>query len=157
MKKIILLLFISLISSLGYAQKERVLLLSMQDGTSVTFFLKEKPRVTFSGEMLEIISEASQANVKRTEVREIKFVMQEDSEIAIDEAKASENVGIDNEMIVIENIEQGSVVKVLTIDGRIVATEAAAENNSARISLTSLSAGIYLLNYNDTIIKFIKR
>lgn len=157
MKKIILLLFISLISSLGYAQKERVLLLSMQDGTSVTFFLKEKPRVTFSGEMLEIISEASQANVKRSEVREIKFVMQEDPETAIDEAKASENVGIDNEMIVIENIEQGSVVKVLTIDGRIVATEAADENNSVRISLASLSAGIYLLNYNDTTIKFIKR
>ena len=155
MKKLFLLLFVFLISGMAYAQKDRVLSLSMYDGTSVTFFLKDKPRVTFEGDYVEVVAETSQSKIKRSDVAEIKFLYEEDN-AGIDETKVNETVGIGNEYVFVGNLQTGCSVKVLSVDGRLVIDEAADENGSVTISLSALSAGIYILNYNNTTIKFIR-
>lgn len=155
MKKLFLLLSIFLISAVAYAQKEKALSLSMHDGTSVSFFLKNKPLVTFDGDYMEIVAETSQVKVKRSDVAEIKFLDEEDN-TGIDETTVSETIGIGNEYVFVGDLQVGCSVRVLSVDGRLVIDEAADENGSVTISLSALPAGIYILNYNNTTIKFIR-
>lgn len=155
MKKTFLLLFIFLMSGMAYAQTSSVLSLAMHDGTFVTFFLKDKPRVTFVEDYMEIVAETSQAKVKRSDIAEIKF-LNEDINAGIDESKVNEFVEIGSETIFVGDLKDGCRIKVLTIDGRVIIDEQAGDNGSVIISLSALPAGIYILNYNNTTIKFIK-
>jgi hypothetical protein len=48
-------------------------------------------------------------------------------------------------------------VNVYSVDGRIVMSEKVDSNGLALIQLHTIPPGIYLLNYNDITIKFIRR
>lgn len=152
MRKPFLIFLLSLISCLTYAQVEKVLCIQMKDGSKVSFFLKEKPRVTFATDSVEVISATTQAKIKRSDVQSFKFKAEQESGIKdITDATYS----IDGVTVIINGVEPGSNVSILTIDGRTAMSETAAEG-TAVFSIGTLPAGIYLLNYNDTTIKFVK-
>ena len=66
-------------------------------------------------------------------------------------------VEIDSESVRVENVGQGCIVNIYSIDGRVVMSAKADGNGLAIIPLHAISAGIYILNYNDITIKFIRR
>lgn len=155
MRKTILIFLLSLISWLAYAQEERVLHLSMNDGSTVIFMLKEKPQVTFSADSIKIVSATSEAKAKRSEVAEITFLFME-TESGINDTDTDGTVDMNGEFIKVGNLAKESKVTIFTADGRVASTEKADDSGTATLSLTSLPKGIYLLNYNDTTIKFIR-
>lgn len=155
MRKVVLLLFFSLLSGLIYAQDEVALRLSMRDGSSVSFYLNEKPKMTFVADSVKIVSSASQAKVKRSDVLDIKFGTEETN--SIEDVCEKETVEIGSEFIKVENMRPDGVVNVYSVDGRVVVSGKVDGNGSAVIWLHSIPSGIYLLNYNDITIKFIRR
>jgi hypothetical protein len=155
MRKVVLLLFFSLLSGLMYAQEERALCLSMRDGSSVSFFLNERPKMTFVADSVKIVSSASQTKVKRSDVLDIKFRM--DVPSGIEDVCENGTVEIGSEFIRVENMRPDGVVNVYSVDGRVVVSGKADSNGSVVIGLHSIPSGIYLLNYNDITIKFIRR
>lgn len=155
MRKVVLLLFFSLLSGFIYAQEQRTLCLSMRDGSSVSFFLNEKPKMTFVADSVKIVSSASQAKVKRSDVLDIKFKMEASN--SIEDVCENGTVEIGSEFIRVENMRPDGVVNVYSVDGRVVVSGKADGNGSAVIGLHSIPSGIYLLNYNDITIKFIRR
>ena len=155
MRKVVLLLFFSLLSGLMYAQEERALCLSMRDGSSVSFFINERPKMTFVADSVKIVSSASQTKVKRSDVLDIKFKMEMLE--SIEDVCENGTVEIGSEFIRVENMRPDGVVNVYSVDGRVVVSGKVDGNGSAVIGLHSIPSGIYLLNYNDITIKFIKR
>ena len=155
MRKVVLLLFFTLLSGLIYAQEELALCLAMRDGSSVSFLLKEKPQVTFVADSLKIVSSASQTKVKRSDVLDIRFKMEVPN--SIEDVCENGTVEIGSEFIRVENMRPDGVVNVYSVDGRVVVSGKADGNGSAVIGLHSIPSGIYLLNYNDITIKFIRR
>lgn len=155
MRKVVLLLFFSLLSGFIYAQEELALCLSMRDGSSVSFFLNEKPKMTFVADSVKIVSSASQTKVKRSDVLDIKFSM--DATNSIEDVSKKETVEIGSEFIRVENLKPNGIVNVYSVDGRIVMSEKVDSNGLALIQLHTIPSGIYLLNYNDITIKFIRR
>lgn len=155
MRKVVLLLFFSLLSGLIYAQDEVALRLSMRDGSSVSFYLNEKPKMTFVADSVKIVSSVSQAKVKRSDVLDIKFGTEETN--SIEDVCEKETVEIGSEFIKVENLKPNGIVNVYSVDGRIVMSEKVDSNGLALIQLHTIPPGIYLLNYNDITIKFIRR
>ena len=155
MRKVVLLLFFSFLSGLIYAQEELALCLSMRDGSSVSFFLNEKPEMTFVADSVKIVSSVSQAKVKRSDVLDIKFGTEETN--SIEDVCEKETVEIGSEFIRVENLKPNGIVNVYSVDGRIVMSEKVDSNGLALIQLHTIPSGIYLLNYNDITIKFIRR
>ena len=155
MRKVVLLLFFSLLSGLIYAQEELALCLSMRDGSSVSFFLNEKPEMTFVADSVKIVSSVSQAKVKRSDVLDIRFKM--DVPSGIEDVCENGTVEIESECIRVENMKPDGIVSVYSVDGRIVMSEKADGNGLAVIQLHTIPSGIYLLNYNNITIKFIRR
>ena len=154
MRKFFLIFFLTLISGTIYAQDEMALSVSMHDGTVINFFLKEKPCVSFVSDSVEIVSSISKAKLKRSQVRDIKFTTEPATSIS--EVSEDGIVEISGEFVCVENMKQGCNVLLLTTDGRVAMATTADENGVATLSLTSLPKGIYLLNYNNTTIKFVK-
>lgn len=155
MRKVVLLLFFSFLSGLIYAQEEQALCLSMRDGSSVSFFLNEKPKMTFVADSVKIVSSVSQAKVKRSDVLDIKFKM--DVPNSIEDVCENGTVEFGSESIRVENLKPNGIVNVYSVDGRIVMSEKVNSNGLAVIQLHAIPSGIYLLNYNDITIKFIRR
>ena len=155
MRKVVLLLFFSLLSGFMYAQEELALCLSMRDGSSVSFFLNEKPQITFVADSVKVVSSAASAKVKRSEVLDIKFKMETTN--SIEEISKKGTFEIDGDFIRVANLKPACEVKVYSVEGRVVMSQDADDSGSVIIPLTSLSQGIYLLNYNELTIKFIKQ
>ena len=155
MRKVVLLLFFSFLSAFMYAQEELALCLSMRDGSSVSFFLNEKPKMTFVADSVKIVSSVSQAKVKRSDVLDIKFKM--DVPNSIEDVCENGTVEFGSESIRIENMKPDCVVNVYYVDGRTVLSKMSDSNVLAVIQLHAIPSGVYLLKYNDITIKFIRR
>ena len=152
MRKTVLIFLLSLISYLTYAQVEKVLCIQMKDGSKVSFFLNEKPHTTFVADSVEVISATAQAKIKRTDVQSFKFETEQENGIDNIENPVYDITG---GAVSVSGVKPGSNVRILTIDGR-TAMSVKAVDGTALFSIGSLPAGIYLLNYNDTTIKFVK-
>ena len=155
MRKVVLLLFFSLLSGFMYAQDEVALCISMRDGSSVSFYLKERPKMTFVADSVKIVSSTSQAKVKRSDVYDIKFRTDETN--SIEDVRENGTVEIGSESIRVENMTPDCVVNVYSVDGRTVLSGMSDSNGLAVIQLQAIPTGVYLLKYNDITIKFIRR
>ena len=125
----------------------------MNDGSHVSFILSEKPRVTFTADSIAIVSTASQSKAKRSEVVDIKFIKETTNSV---EKGGEASCDINADRVSISNLAPGCIVNLFTAGGRKVITQKSGVDGTATINIGTLPAGIYLLDYNKTTIKFIK-
>ena len=160
MKKLLLLLILFFSSVTMYAEGKKVLSVLMKDGTSVYFLLAEKPLITFQNDEVKIVSDKDEATMKRTLVERFEFVSEiptgiEDVE-DLEEKVACENFELAGDAVYISGLTPGCKVQLLSVNGRVLASEVAGENGCVTLQLEALPSGIYLVNYYETTIKFIK-
>ncbi len=161
MKKTLLALTLLLLSSALYAGEKKVLSVFMTDGTNVSFYLKEQPLVTFVGDDVKIVSTTEEAVIARAQVDRFEFLT--DMPAGIEEIEADDdetsrgNIEILKEAIYISGMTPNSRALLFSLKGQMLASATADGEGNASLSLESLPAGIYLINYNKTTIKFIKR
>lgn len=160
MKKLLLLLILFFSSVTMYAEGKKVLSVLMKDGTSVYFLLAEKPLITFQNDEVKIVSDKDEATMKRTLVERFEFVSEiptgiEDVE-DLEEKVACENFELAGDAVYISGLTPGCKVLLLSVNGQVLASEVAGENGCVTLQLEALPSGIYLVNYYETTIKFIK-
>ena len=160
MKKLLLLLILFFSSVTMYAEGKKVLSVLMNDGTSVYFLLAEKPLITFQNDEVKIVSDKDEATMKRTLVERFEFVSEiptgiEDVE-DLEEKVACENFELAGDAVYISGLTPGCKVQLLSVNGQVLASEVAGENGCVTLQLEALPSGIYLVNYYETTIKFIK-
>ncbi len=160
MKKLLLLLMLFFCSVTMFAEGKDVLGVMMKDGTSVYFLLAEKPLITFQNDEVKIVSEKDEATMKRALVDRFEFVAEvptgiEDVE-GLDEKVASENLELTGDAVHISGLLPGCRVQLLSVNGQVLMSEVAGENGCVTLLLEALPSGVYLVNYYETTIKFIK-
>ena len=150
-KFILLLLMLFAAGASSFAHN--VLVVAMRDGSSAKFMLESKPKITFTGDVMKIVSSASSMEFVRSDVRNYHF----DSEAtAVNEAVADSNVAIEGNVLVVSGVAENMPVTVYSSAG-VVVKQTVAIDGSCSISLDDLAAGLYIVTFNNLTFKFLKR
>lgn len=158
MKKLLLSLLLFTFSALTFAQKKDVLGIFMKDGTSVYFLLAEKPLITFENSDVKVVSSTDEAVLVRSQVDRFEFVADVPTDVEdVQEEVEREKFELTRNAIHLSGLTPGCKVQLFSIGGQSILATAANENGAVTISIDSLPAGIYLVNYNEITIKFIKQ
>lgn len=161
MRKKLLAFTLLLFSVAIYAGERSVLSILMKDGSEVCFYLSEQPMVRFVGDDVNINSITEEFSIARKQVERFAFLDAmptgiENVEVPSDMG-GREEVTIENGSVSVDGLTAGTDMRIYTIKGQLVASTLTDSEGNATLSLASLPAGIYLINYDDTTIKFIKR
>ena len=158
MKKLLLSLLLFTFSALTFAQKKDVLGIFMKDGTTVYFLLAEKPLITFENSDVKVVSSTDEAVLVRSQVDRFEFVADVPTDVEdVQEEVEREKFELTRNAIHLSGLTPGCKVQLFSIGGQSILATAANENGAVTISIDSLPAGIYLVNYNEITIKFIKQ
>lgn len=150
-------LFISLLFMLLAfgAAAQNSLVIYLTDGSSAVFPLTEQPKITFEGENFKVVAEQATIEMPRADVKTFKF--EERDATAIDEvANEATSITTDGNSVTINGIAEGCAVRVFNTAGQVVIATTAS-NGSCSLSLEELVNGLYIINYNNTTIKFLKK
>ncbi|MBQ6693590.1 MAG: T9SS type A sorting domain-containing protein [Bacteroidaceae bacterium] len=156
MKKIIISVLMSLFVLPCVAADKNTLVVHLTDGTSVGFLLAERPRVTFAGDSLRIVSSVAEAVLLRSEVRRFEFVADAASSV-VDVPTASGECVISENQLSVSGLSSGATVRLYSLDGRLLRTVCASDAGVAYLSTDGLSTGVYVINFNSTTLKFLKK
>lgn len=155
MKKIIYLLLLFFFPAQLFAGDVGTLVVNLRDGTSASFALSDKPRITFSGASMSIVSAGSDAEFVRTDVKNYVF---NDLATSIDNALEGEaTVLADACGVTLSGLPCGTPVAVYSVGGQCVARDSADNDGRCTLSFGDLPRGIYIINYNSTTIKYLKK
>ena len=158
MKKLLFAFLLFCLPALMSAQKGKTLSVIMNDGTSVYFLLDEQPRVTFVDDAVKIVSTTNETTIKRSLVKKFEFVDEIPTSVnEVEEEVAADRFELTGNSICIEGLAPGCAVRLYSIRGEMLVSAVADDNGSLTLSFESLPSGVYVVNYNETTIKFMKR
>ena len=152
MKKIFVILYGILLSSVIYAQEKNALVIKMIDGNTHTFVLSEKPVVTLPDGNIVVNGSAS-TTYARSEVEKFYFVYDDGSGI---ESLSKDNVTfyyVDGENVRISGLKDKTSVSVTSLDGKIISAQKCDGTGSVTISLGNQTKGIYIISFGGRSVK----
>ena len=161
MKKLIFAFLLFCFSASLFAQKGKTLSVIMNDGTSVYFLLAEQPYVTFVDDAVRIVSSTNEATIERALVNKFEFVDEIPTGIddveEVEDKVAADRFELSDNAIRFEGLAPGCAIRLYSVKGEMLMSDIADNNGALTLSLEALPSGVYLVNYNETTIKFIKR
>ena len=132
---------------------QSALVVELRDGSSATFLLAEKPRVTFAGEQMDIVSLSASMEINRRDVKNWHFSALPTS---IDNAAVDAKAMLEENNLVISGITEETTITLYTVSGAVV-KRSTVINGNCTIPLDDLTVGLYLVKYNNTTFKFLKK
>ena len=154
MKKCKILFLLLLLISIGVSAQERqALVVEMRDGSNVSFLLKEKPTITFTGKLMSIVSASSSSEIKRADVKQCYFAAVSTS---VEEVVCEAQADVSGNSVALSGLPANADVTVYSANGVQVLSEKAVDG-CCTISLDSLPNALYIVNYNNTSIKILKK
>lgn len=154
MKKFRILFLLLLLISVGVsAQGRKTLVVEMRDGSSASFQLVEKPTITFTGKLMSVVSASSSLEIKRSDVKQYYFETVSTSvEDVVEEAQAD----VSGNSVALSGLPANADVTVYSANGVQVLSEKAVDG-TCTISLDNLPNALYIVNYNNSSIKILKK
>jgi hypothetical protein len=121
------------------------------------YLLGERPKITMSNGDFILTTTNTTVTYKFEDV--MKFTLAENSTTAIEEVKtvAEPNVELQSDRVVFTGCTPKSAIRIYTVSGQIVDTQWADENGRAEVSISSLTAGVYVVKSDNVTIKIAKR
>ena len=136
------------------ASDDTALVLEMRDGSTANFLLVEKPTMTFTREFVKIVSDFCSVEFSRSCVRKYHFC--EQASIAVAETLLESKAILESNALVISGVPENTVVTIYTTGGALVKLATAIDGNCS-VSLNELVAGFYIVSFNNTAFKFLKK
>jgi hypothetical protein len=130
------------------------LVITHADGTTTSYQLFTKPRVTFIGDSVKITTPTVSAEYSAKDVIRFNYKL---PATAIDNTAADNQLKSDGEYLIFGGNVKADNVKLFTSDGIEVATKFTTASGNLRLRLSSLQKGVYLININGRTSKFMKR
>ena len=153
MKHLKLLLSFMLLFVCATAFAQSALVVELRDGSSATFLLAEKPRVTFVGEQMDVVSSSASMEINRRDVMNWHFSALPTS---VDDITVEAKAMLEENNLVISGISEETTITLYTLSGAVV-KRTTVINGNCTIPLDGLTAGVYLVKYNNTTFKFLKK
>ena len=159
-----LILFFLIIGSLVSKANDNNFLLSLQyiddDGKPQTAYVKltDKPKVSFTATQLEI----SGLNIALLydQVTAINVVDAESTSIdhvAATDDKIPQIIFLNSSILQLSGISKGTIVKLYSLEGKMVSQDTASNDSIITISLSQLPKGAYIVRTNQKSFKIIKK
>ena len=133
---------------------QNTLVVDLRDGSSATFLLAEKPCVTFVGRQMNIVSSSASMEFERGDVKNWHFVDNLSSIVAIADKDAE--FAVNGNALVISGVKDNTAITLYNVSG-VVVKQSAVDGDICTIPLNDLSAGLYIVTYNNTTFKFLKK
>ena len=153
MKHLRLFLLFMLFFATATAFAQSTLVVELRDGSNATFQLAEKPRVTFVGEQLNIVSSSASMEINRSDVKNWHF---ESATTSVDDITVEAKATLDGNTLIISGITENTAITLYTVSGAVV-KRSTANDGICTIPLDGLTAGVYFVTYNNTTFKFFKK
>ena len=153
MKHLRLFLSFILFFATATAFAQSTLVVELRDGSNATFQLAEKPRVTFVGEQLNIVSSSASMEINRSDVKNWHF---ESATTSVDDITVEAKATLDGNTLIISGISEETTITLYTVSGAVV-KRSTVINSNCTIPLDGLTAGVYFVTYNNTTFKFFKK
>ena len=144
-----------LFSIASYSQEKEILLVRVNDGTTLNFSLKDKPLLTFDSEKVMISAQEATASLSRTDVCGVYFVS--DVHTGIESSTVSEAPVLDGDSFSVTGLLKGTVVKVYSVKGENVLSAIADASGTVKVQLATLEQGAYVIEYCGVTFKMMKR
>ena len=151
MKKILVLITYLLVSSMAYSEEPNTLVIKLRDGNINTYFLSEKPTVTFPNGDVVISNGTINTRYMRSEVERFYFIFDDGSDIGTVSLNNVAFYFLDGKNIQISGLKKNTVVSVYTLDGKNISTQKSDGTDSITVSLGNLPNGVYIISYNKLV------
>ena len=152
-------LFVILFLPLFFAFKAsaiecNTLLVKLRDGSTANFLLADKPKITFTAHLMSIVSETFSMDFDRSNVKMYRFVCDDVSTSV--ETPVESKARVKNNTLLLSDVNDGTAIVIYNANGMVV-KQASAVNGNCTISLDGLATGTYIVTFNNTTFKFLKR
>lgn len=151
-----LLLSLLLFFSLQYVLADTALVVKRTNGKTETFLLSSEPVLTFNSENCVFSTTNVTVTIPRTNIEEFHFV---DNSTDIENQKAGSDVFVrfsGNNAVVISGLKNDRIT-VLDLSGKVVNADVSNNGEETTVSLNNLSRGIYIIKYDNSSIKVVRK
>ena len=154
-KKIFLTLLLLLLIAFkaSAAADNTVLVVELRDGSATNFLLADKPKVTFTAEQMNIVSCAFSMEFDRADVKNFHFVNDDATSV---EAPMEPNAKVEGNTLMLSGIDDGTAIVIYNTSGLPV-KHAVAVGGNCTVSLDDIASGLYIVTFNNTTFKFLKK
>src|SRR5574344_3147384 len=149
---VLLTFFAVFISAQG--QNVASLVVTHADGTTTSYELFTRPRITFVGDSVKITSPTVSAEYLAKDVLRFNYKM---PVTAIEKTIAGSQMSSDGEYLVFGGNVKAADVKLFTANGIAVDSNFSTAPSGIRLRLSSLQNGVYFVNINGRTTKFKKK
>lgn len=130
------------------------LVVELRDGSTANFLLADKPKITFTAQLMSIVSETFSMDFNRGDVKMYRFVCDDVSTSV--ETPMESNAKVENNTLLLSGVNDGTAVVIYNANGMVVKQDLAVDGNCS-VSLDGLAAGVYIVTFKNTTFKFLKR
>jgi hypothetical protein len=152
MKRIITLLTFLMVILTAFSQ-EQMLVITHTDGTTTTFQLSTKPKVTFSGGKVTVMSSTIVTEYAAGDVARFNYVLP----TGIAQMITDEMVSATDEYVIFSGDIPLSSVHLFTSGGIQIPVTFLSMSSGVALNISSLNHGAYIISFNGKTLKFSKR
>lgn len=157
MKSIVLQFLLFCFCLIAKAENDpTTLVIWAKDGTKVAYALAEKPKVTFTTTDLVITSNGIEVNYSLKNTARFTYGSNEQSRIW--NLQTDEQVfRLEGESLLFPALKANSTVSIYSLNGSLVFKKAIHQDGEYAFPLSSLNAGVYMVNANGLTYKIVKK
>ena len=130
-----------------------VLVVELRDGNTANFLLADKPKITFTAQQMNIVSESFSMEFDRSDVKNFHFVKDDATSV---EAPVEPNAKVEGNTLMLSDIDDGTAIVIYNTSGLPV-KHAVAVGGNCTVSLDDIASGLYIVTFNNTTFKFLKK
>lgn len=144
-------------SQIGLADEaKQALMLELRDGSRVAYYLESRPKVTFSDSDFCLSTFDVEVSYPFDEVHKYTFEMADPTAVSAPSG-ASSAVQVHSDGVRFFGLFSGEEVSVYAADGRRVLVRLVGSDGSCSVSLETMPAGVYVIQYGKSNLKMMKR
>lgn len=131
------------------ASQQEMLKVIFKNGQHQSYLLSDRPKVTFDGSTMFIQSPSLQATHKIADVHKFVFEAADPASVPTVDKNECRLTFIDGTNVILEGHHAGTQVVVTDINGRAVKTLTTDSSGNARIDISDLIPGVYIITTGD--------
>ena len=137
-------------------EDRKFLVVETKDHVKTAYMLADKTQVRFAGANLRVVSTKADVTYQLSDI--LRFTYETRSTTGISELRTTQaEVDYKDGQLVISGIKAGGSVSVYSLDGKLVKQLTAQRSGTYRLSLASLSKGVYIVKADNVTYKIMKR